>query len=70
MKEYKLESLIYHSKLTFDKQHILKSSTADIQAKLDEYGRKGWRLVSTDVEDFGVGMYFYLYFERSVRELH
>ena len=64
MKEYKLESLIYYSKLTFDKEHILKSSSKDIQAKLDEYARNGWRLVSTDVEDFGVGMYFYLYFER------
>lgn len=70
MKEYKVESLIYYSKLTFDKEHILKASSGDIQAKLDEYGRKGWRLVSTDVEDFGVGLYFYLYFERDVRELH
>ncbi|MCR9290115.1 DUF4177 domain-containing protein [Saprospiraceae bacterium] len=64
MKEYKLESLIYYSKLTFDKEHILKSSSKDIQAKLDEYARNGWRLVSTDVEDFGMGMYFYLYFEK------
>ena len=64
MKEYKLESLIYYSKLTFDKEHILKASSKDIQEKLDEYARNGWTLVSTDVEDFGVGMYFYLYFER------
>lgn len=66
MKEYKLESLIYYSKLTFDKEHILKSSSKDIQEKLDEYAKNGWRLVSTDVEDFGVGMYFYLYFERDL----
>ncbi len=64
MKEYRLESLIYYSKLTLDRAHILKSSSKDIQAKLDEYAAEGWRLVSTDVEDFGSGMYFYLYFER------
>lgn len=64
MKEYKLESLIYYSKLTRDKEHILKASSKDIQEKLDEYSKDGWKLVSTDVEDFGIGMYFYLYFER------
>ena len=64
MKEYKLESLIYYSKLSFDKEHILKASSQDIQDKLDEYSINGWKLVSTDVEDFGMGMYFYLYFER------
>ncbi|WP_074405681.1 DUF4177 domain-containing protein [Aquimarina megaterium] len=68
MKEYKLESLIYYSKLTLDKEHILKSSSQDIQVKLDEYGKNGWRLVSTDVEDFGMGMYFYLYFERDLKQ--
>ncbi|WP_108808107.1 DUF4177 domain-containing protein [Aquimarina spinulae] len=68
MKEYKLESLIYYSKLTLDKEHILKSSSQDIQMKLDEYGKNGWRLVSTDVEDFGMGMYFYLYFERDLKQ--
>lgn len=66
MKEYKLESLIYYSKVTFDKEHILKSSAKDIQEKLDEYGKNSWKLVSTDVEDFGIGMYFYLYFERDI----
>ncbi len=64
MKEYKLESLIYYSKLSFDKEHILKASTTDIEAKLTEYGNQGWRLVSTNIEDFGIGLYFYLYFER------
>lgn len=58
MKEYKLESLIYYSKLSFDKEHILKASSQDIQAKLDEYSQTGWKFVSTDVEDFGVDMYF------------
>lgn len=46
MKEYKLESLIYYSKLSFDKEHILKASSQDIQAKLDEYSQTGWRLVN------------------------
>ncbi|WP_299433909.1 DUF4177 domain-containing protein [uncultured Aquimarina sp.] len=68
MKEYKLESLIYYSKITFDKEHILKSSSKDIQEKLDLYAKDGWRLVSTDVEDFGMGMYFYLYFERDLKQ--
>lgn len=64
MKEYKLESLIYYTKLTLDKEHILKDSTKDIQEKLDEKAKGGWRLVSTDATDFGFAVYFYLYFER------
>ncbi len=64
MKEYKVEALVYYSKVTLDKEHIIKSSTADIQEKLDEYGRQGWRLVSTDCTDFGFAVYFYLYFEK------
>ena len=64
MKEYKLQALIYYSKLTLDKEHIAKSSSADIQAKLDEYASKGYRLVSSDATDFGFAVYFYLYFER------
>ncbi|MEZ5038760.1 MAG: DUF4177 domain-containing protein [Saprospiraceae bacterium] len=64
MKEYKLESLVYYTKLTLDKEHILKNSTKDIQEKLDEKAKEGWRLVSTDATDFGYAVYFYLYFER------
>lgn len=64
MKQYKLESLIYYTKISLDKEHILKSSSADIQAKLDEHASNGWRLVSTDATDFGAGVYFYLYFEK------
>lgn len=67
MKEYKLESLIYYSKLTLDKEHIIKDSSKDIQAKLDEYAKKGYRLVSTNATDFGIAVYFYLYFERDVQ---
>lgn len=64
MKEYHVESLIFYTKITLDKEHILKDSTKDIQAKLDEKAREGWRLVSTDATDFGFAVYFYLYFEK------
>lgn len=60
MKEYKLEALVYYTKLTMDKEHIVKSSVPDIQAKLDEHARAGWRLVSTNATDFSAAVYFYL----------
>ena len=64
MKEYKVETLIFYSKLTFDRNHIVKSSQAAIQEKLDEYTRNGWTLTSTDAASFGAAMYIYLYFGR------
>ncbi len=64
MREYKVESLIYFSKLMRDKTHIAKDSSKDIQEKMDEYAAKGWRLVSTDATSFGVAVYIYLYFEK------
>lgn len=64
MKEYKLESLIYYSKAFAKKEHIIEQSSIDIQKKLDEMARQGYRLVSTDATDFGMAVYFYLYFER------
>ena len=66
MKQYKLESLIYYSKLFADKEHIIEASSKDIQEKLDDFAADGWRLVSTDATDFGVAVYFYLYFERDL----
>ena len=66
MKQYKLESLVYYSKLTLDKKHILKSSTRDIQHKLDEYAQDGPRLISTHATNFGFAVYFYLYFEKDI----
>lgn len=39
MKQYKLESLVYYTKLALDKEHITKASAADIQQKLDEYAQ-------------------------------
>jgi hypothetical protein len=64
MKEYKLESLIYYTKLFAKKEHIIEQSSQDIQQKLDEFAGQGFRLVSTDATDFGYAVYFYLYFER------
>lgn len=64
MKEYKVETLIFYSKLTFDRFHLAKSSNKEIQEKLDEYAKNGWRLVSTDTSNFGAAMYIHLYFEK------
>lgn len=64
MKEYKVETLIYYSKLTFDKNHIVNASKVEIQEKLDNYAKEGWRLVSTDTSNFGAALYIYLYFEK------
>ncbi len=69
MKEYKVETLIYYSKFTFDKYHVINDSKADIQAKLDEYSKNGYRLVSTDTSNFGHALYFYLYFEKDIAAL-
>ena len=64
MKKYKVETLIYYSKVTFDAQHIAKDSNRDIQAKLDEYAADGWVLTSTNATNFGFAVYIYLYFEK------
>lgn len=64
MKEYKVETLIYYSKLTLDANHIAKNSKKDIQEKLDEYAKKGYKLASTDATNFGAAVYIYLYFEK------
>ena len=44
MKEYKVESLIYYTKLTLDSEHIVKKSKEEIQEKLDEYSKNGYKL--------------------------
>jgi hypothetical protein len=66
MKEYKVETLIYHTQLTADSKHIAKSSQKEIQEKLDEYSQKGYKLTSTDATNFGFAVYIYLYFEKEV----
>jgi len=68
VKQYKVESLIYYTKLTLDKEHLLKSSTKDIQDKLDAYSQDGWQLNSTAVTNFGMAVYFYLYFEKEMAD--
>ena len=68
MKEYKVESFIYYSKMTTNKTHILDDSTRDMQEKIDLMSVDGWRLVSTDATSFGTAMYFYLYFERGLSD--
>lgn len=64
MKDYKVESLIYYSKLTTDTKHIVKSSKKEIQEKLDDYAKDGYKLTSTDATSFGSAVYIYLYFEK------
>ncbi len=66
MKEYKVETLIYYSKLSLDSKHIIKSSKKEIQEKLDEYANNGYRLASTDASNFGAALYVYLYFEKDI----
>ena len=66
MKEYKVESLIYYSKMTTDTKHIVKSSKKEIQEKLDEYSKKGFVLTSTDATNFGAAVYIYLYFAKEI----
>lgn len=64
MKTYKVETLIYYSKLTLDSKHIVKSSKKEIQETLDRHAKDGWQLTSTDAASFGAAMYIYLYFEK------
>jgi hypothetical protein len=66
MKDYKVEALIYYSKISLDAKHIIKSSKKEIQEKLDEYAKEGYRLTSTDASNFGAAMYIYLYFEKEL----
>jgi len=66
MKDYKVESLIFYSKVTLDSEHIAKKSKEEIQVKLNEYAAKGYRLVSTDSTNFGLAIYIHLYFEKDV----
>jgi hypothetical protein len=66
MKDYKVEALIFYSKLTFDSKHIAKKSKIDIQEKLDEYAAKGYSLHHSTSTNFGMAVYIYLYFEKNV----
>ncbi|NND31707.1 MAG: DUF4177 domain-containing protein [Saprospiraceae bacterium] len=65
MKKYKLETAIFYSKITSDKDHLVKSSEVELQGILDRRSEEGWTLSSTDAVSFGSAVYFYLYFERN-----
>ncbi len=69
MKEYKLESFIYYSKISTNKNHILDDSSQDIQECLNRMSQDGWLLHSTEKLSFGTAVYIYLYFERDIRDL-
>jgi len=66
MKDYKVEALIYYSKITLDSEHIAKKSKEEIQQKLDEYSKNGYKLTSTNSTNFGLAIYIYLFFEKDV----
>lgn len=66
MKDSKVETLIFYSKFSFDKNHIAKKSKIDIQEKLDEYAKNGYNLVSTNSTSFGFAIYIYLFFEKEI----
>ncbi len=66
MKEYKVETLVFHPKLTFDTTYIVKESKEAIQEKLNEYTAQGYTLVSTNTINFESDLYVYLYFEKIV----
>lgn len=66
MKDYKVETLIYYSKFSFDKNHIVIKSKQEIQEKLNEYSKNGYRLVTTNSTNFGLAIYIFLYFEKDV----
>ncbi|MFS4492444.1 DUF4177 domain-containing protein [Maribacter sp. 2308TA10-17] len=65
MKEYKVESFLLYSKMTFNTKHIIQDATKKIQELLDQYAQDGWTLASTDAVTFGAAVYHYLYFERN-----
>ncbi len=66
-KDYKVETLIFHPKFTFDSEYITKDSKIAIQEKLDEYAAKGYKLASTSSNEFGGGIFLiFLYFEKDI----
>ncbi|NNK11966.1 MAG: DUF4177 domain-containing protein [Flavobacteriaceae bacterium] len=64
MTHYKVETLIYYSKLFAGRNHIVEASKKGIQDTLNKYSADGWKLTSTDATEFGAAMYIYLYFEK------
>ena len=56
MKDYKVETLIYYSKFSLDKNHIAKKSKQEIQEKLNEYSKNGYKLTTTNSTNFGLAI--------------
>jgi hypothetical protein len=66
MKQYKVEVLTFSPKLTFKTDDIANRAMEGIQAKLDEYARKGYTLHHSTSMEYGGDLRFYLYFEKDV----
>ena len=66
MREYKVETMIFWTKFTFDVNHIAKKSKIDIQVQLDEYAAKGYSLHHSTSTNFGMAIYIHLYFEKNI----
>ena len=62
MKEYKVKALRFIQK-GFDSNQLVIEFEAEIQAKLDEYASKGYKLSSTTSGDSGM---VYLFFEKEI----
>jgi hypothetical protein len=65
MKEYKVEALTFQMK-GFSTSHLKTQPKIDIQAQLDLYASKGYRLISTNSSGDATTIYIYLYFEKDV----
>ena len=64
MQKLVVETLTFHAKITFERDHTATASHAGIQEKLDQYSQKGYRLLSTDTVSYGGDLIVYLYFEK------
>ena len=66
MKKYKVETLAFHPKMTFESGYMARESKEGIQEKLDEYSKNGYILTSKDIVYYEASLYVYLFFEKDV----
>lgn len=66
MKECKVEVIVQHASngLSFRIEKVEQKLQEKIQAKIDEYLRLGYKLISTNSSVEGITVYTQLYFER------
>lgn len=64
-KDYKVETLNFYSK-AFSSENLKTQPKIDIQAQLDLYASKGYRLVSTTSSGDANTIFIFLYFEKDV----